>query len=135
MNDTDTREGGCHCGKVRYRVSGAAEHSLICNCASCRGASGAQNVAYFVVPKERFEWLSEEPPRYASSPGVERGFCSSCGTSLSFEAPYIEGLIDVTVASLDDPEAFPPTAHVNDRHALSWSRTQDALPRFAEFPE
>ncbi|MGB3721261.1 MAG: GFA family protein [Pacificimonas sp.] len=128
-------EGGCHCGEVRYRFTGEPVASAICNCPTCRRASGAQNVAYVMVSEGAFRWLKGAPATYASSRGVTRSFCGTCGTSLAFEADFLENMIDLTTASLDDAEAFPPTMQINDTHALGWTRTQDGLPRMAGFPE
>jgi len=36
MSDTITHEGGCHCGRVRYRVQAAADLTVYeCNCSIC----------------------------------------------------------------------------------------------------
>ncbi len=128
-------DGGCHCGAIRYRFTGEPVASVICNCATCRGTSGAQNVGYVMVAEDAFRWLKGTPTSYASSPGVSRKFCGTCGTTLSFEADYLEGMIDLTTASLDDAGAFPPTVQINDADALEWTRHQDGLPRVAGFPE
>ncbi|MGB7405513.1 MAG: GFA family protein [Pacificimonas sp.] len=128
-------EGGCHCGNIRYRVTGNPVARVICNCNSCRKTSGAQSVGYFMVTDDAFRWTRGRPETYASSEGVTRGFCKTCGTSLSFAADYLGGMIDITIATLDDPGAFPPTAHVNDADAIDWARHQDSLPRFERFPE
>ncbi|MEE4349989.1 MAG: GFA family protein [Pacificimonas sp.] len=127
-------EGGCHCGAVRYRFGGEPVASVICNCPSCRGVSGAASVAFIMVPEATYALQSGVPAVYESSAGVRREHCAVCGTALTFRADYIEGMVDITAASLHDPEAFPPTAHINDRHAIGWSRSQDGLPRFPEFP-
>jgi len=75
-----------------------------------------------------------EPALYASSSDAKRGFCAACGTQLSFTASYIPGLIDVTVGSLDRPEAGAPALHYWDSKRLPWVRFADDLPRHAEFP-
>ncbi len=38
--------------------------------------------------------------------------------------------IDVTTVSLDDPEAFPPTFHVQLGDDLAWVRFGDGLPAY-----
>ena len=57
---------------------------------------------------------------YASSPGVERGFCGRCGAALSFAADFLPGLIDLTIASFDEPERLPPQLHMWDKKRISW---------------
>ena len=71
---------------------------------------------------------------FASSPGVERGFCGRCATTLSFAADFMPGLIDLTIASFDEPERLPPQLHMWERKRLPWIVLGDDLPRHAEPP-
>jgi hypothetical protein len=119
--ETAALEGGCYCGEVRYRLSKEPRSSVVCHCADCRRASGAQSVAWVTVPVEAFEWTAGEPARFASSPPVERTFCGRCGTSLTYTHTNRAKDIDITTASLDDPEAFPPTKAVFADRKLSWT--------------
>ena len=41
---------------------------------------------------------------------AQRGFCSACGTSLTFEFPDSENM-DLLVATFDDPSRFVPKHH------------------------
>jgi hypothetical protein len=52
---------------------------------------------------------------------VVRTFCGRCGTSLTYEVEQRAAEIDITTASLDDPEAFPPTKAVFEEQKLSWA--------------
>jgi len=124
-------EGGCLCGAVRYRLSGSPLHSVICHCLSCRRAGGAPTVAWLTFERTRFEWLSGRAQPYVSSPGVLRCFCGSCGSPLSYENEASPGTIDVTTASLDDANRFPPTREVWLEHKLSWQGANPALEPFA----
>ena len=127
-------EGGCLCGKVRYRVS--AESTLVnyCHCANCRKASGAPVLVWAGFKNEDFEWLGEEPARYRYESEhypapVERLFCASCGSHLVLKCEAFEGEVDVTAGSLDDPELARPELHLFARGQLSWLHLADDLPR------
>jgi len=67
---------------------------------------------------------------YKSSPNVKRGFCSKCGTPLTWEGRY-EGLdiIEFHVSTTDDPDAFAPELHWHFGERLSWLNVVDDLPR------
>jgi len=65
-----------------------------------------------------------------SSPGVSRGFCRHCGTSLTYENERRSEDIDVTITSLDDPSRFPPRAHIWLEDKVSWFTVSDNLPRY-----
>jgi hypothetical protein len=128
------REGGCLCGAVRYRASGDPITVVYCHCTSCRRASGAPVVAWAMWPLDQFEWTRGKPAANASSQGVERCFCGRCGTPISYTAEYMPGLVDVTVASLDDPGALEPQLHIWDSERVRWLELADRLPRHPDAP-
>lgn len=130
--DRDFHDGGCLCGEVRYRISGAPLSSQICHCFSCRRAAGAQSVAYLTVSDTDFSFISGEPVEYRSSPEVVRTFCGRCGTSLTYEHEEDRDSIDVNTATLDRPEEFPPTFHVWMEDKVGWESVEDGLPRFQQ---
>lgn len=123
-------EGGCLCGAIRYRMAGAPLSSVICHCASCRRASGAPTVAWLTVSRGQFEILSGSPRAYQSSPGVTRQFCRTCGSALTYETAISPATIDVTTASLDDPNRFPPTDEVWLDHKVDWQITDASLGQY-----
>jgi hypothetical protein len=125
--------GGCLCGAVRYRVSGAPSNSMICHCQTCRRAAGAPVVAWLTFPKSSFHVLKGEADAYRSSEYVRRTFCPGCGTPLTYEHADSPKSIDLTTCSLDDPQAFPPTHHSWLSHDLAWVRFGDGLPAFQEW--
>ena len=123
-------QGGCFCGAVRYVVTASPFNSTLCHCTMCRRASGAPAVAWFSVPKAGLHVTSGAPAYYDSSPGCRRGFCSACGTQLTFEDERWPNDVDVTTASLDDPEAIPPEDHTYMQSHVRWLQLADTLPRF-----
>ena len=128
--DVSGIEGGCLCGRCRYRFDQALATAAICHCATCRRAAGAQSVAWATVPAAAFAWTGRAPAAHASSPGVVRTHCPTCGTSLTYQSSADS--IDVTLASLDDPGAVPPTAEIWLSHRLAWEAidtSRAAFPR------
>ena len=132
-DDTKTWAGGCCCGAVRFEI--AAEPVLVefCHCKTCRRASGAPAMAWVGIPVAGFRIVEGEPAGFASSPGVTRGFCARCGTSLSIFSEAFPEEIYVSISALDDPEAFAPEVHIWTSHKLGWFETADALPRYRRF--
>ena len=127
-------EGGCQCGAVRYRIAGAPVMAALCHCSMCRRANAAPAVAWAMYAESQVEFTRSPPTIYESSPGSRRGFCSRCGTQISFIAEYIPGLIDITIGSLDEPNQLPPMFHYWESRRLSWLHLSDQLPRYPEFP-
>jgi hypothetical protein len=121
-------EGGCLCGAVRYAVEGEPINSGICHCESCRRAASAPRLPFVGFPRRAFRILRGAPASYASSPGVVRRFCGVCGSQLTYERDDEPASLDVLTCSLDDPSAFPPTAHVWASEALPWDRIAGDIP-------
>lgn len=99
--------GGCQCGRVRYEARIADDDAYLCHCTMCRRATGGVSIAFKNVKKVDLTWTTQPPDHFASSPIAQRGFCSACGTPLTFEFPDSENM-DLTVGSFDDPSRFVP---------------------------
>lgn len=123
--------GGCLCGAIRYRTSGAAQSSSTCFCTTCRRASGASPVAWFVVKLSQFEWLQGEPATYRSSARVRRDFCARCGTPIAYRHDDAADEIELTTCSLDGPEHMPPTHEIWHEDRIAWVASDPALPHHA----
>jgi hypothetical protein len=86
------------------------------------------------VKEENFEVTHGRLAFCASSPGVSRGFCGQCGSSLTYAGEGWPGQISILVATLDEPGIATPTANVYVEHKLPWVRLDDDLTRYERFP-
>ena len=119
-------EGGCLCGRVRYRATPDHRDGYYCHCRMCQLAYGNTRAAYFNLRKSEVQWLGA-PAHYASSKIACRGFCSHCGTPLSFE--FLDSdRMDLSVGSLDDPSAMKPTEHFAVESRIATWHVPDGLP-------
>ena len=130
---TDTIEGGCFCGALRYRSAGGPLRGSICHCGTCRKVGGSPVLAWSILDTAGFEWIAGAPKEYWSSETAARGFCDECGTPLTFrfDEQVSDAVIGVTTASIDRPAAFPPTRHLWVSSRLPWVDMPDGLPRNA----
>ncbi|UYY58762.1 GFA family protein [Sphingomonas sp. S2-65] len=120
--------GGCQCGRIRYRATIEDDEAYLCHCKMCKKATGGISIAFKNLRKADVAW-EREPDRYASSPIAERGFCSACGTPLTFEFPDSETM-DLTIGSFDAPDRFVPKHHYAvESMQGQWLDTRD-LPRY-----
>lgn len=120
-------DGGCLCGAVRYRAQPENREGYYCHCRMCQLAFGNTRAAFFNLPKDQVQWLTREPAYFKSSKLAQRGFCSQCGTPLSFE--YIGSpRIDLSIGSLDDPGAFKPASHFAVESRIAAWHADDQLP-------
>ncbi len=126
--------GRCHCGAIAYEMPEQTIHQSLCHCADCRRAAGAPMVAWAMVPAEQLT-VRGAPRIYASSEHARRHFCAVCGTGLFYtNETQFPGMVDIQTATLDDPGALPPTAHVQVAERISWMTTAHDLPTFERYP-
>lgn len=128
-------EGGCLCGKVRFRVTAPPLDTGYCHCRMCQRNSGAPVVAWAIFPAASFSWVAGEPGTYASSAPAKRNFCATCGSYLVFTSNLFPGEVSVNTASFDDPNAFPPRKHIFSESRIKWFHTADELPRFRGYDD
>ena len=95
-----TFEGGCHCGRVRFRVMARELVAVDCNCSMCN----KKGFVHLIVPLAQFQLLSghDNLTTYAFNSGVAKHtFCKTCGIH-SFYTPRSDpDKIDVNVRCLD----------------------------------
>ena len=130
MQPSTIHEGGCLCGAIRYRVTSAPTALVVCHCRSCRLSSGAPSLAWAIFRAADFAFTRGTPATFASSPGVERGFCSRCGTTLTYSGSDRTNVADVTTATLDDPDAFVPTKEIWLEEKIGWEAVDHARLRY-----
>ena len=121
-------EGGCQCGRIRYRADVKSDDAYLCHCRMCQRATGGFAAAFVGVKQADVRWAGE-PDWYDSSPIAKRPFCSRCGTPLGFQ--FVEGSanMDLTIGSFDDPSDFVPKHHFGaEAIHEAWLDTT-ALPR------
>lgn len=124
--------GGCLCRAVRYSAEAEPINERVCHCRLCQKALGASFNARILFKAEevRFEG---EPRRYMSSPDLERGFCGTCGTTIYSRRPS-NGVMGLTVGSLDDPSLFRPQMHFWTGSRQPWLHLDDGLPQHPGAP-
>ena len=114
-------EGGCFCGAVRFAIEPGEYLNVNCHCTMCRRIHAAPFVAWLVVPVERFAYTKGEPTTLASSAAGTRYFCQRCGTHVVCVNESHPEIIDISLGSLDAPDAFgQPTVEVFTDTRLAW---------------
>ena len=127
MTNTTALTGGCLCGRVRFEARPEKREGYYCHCRMCQLAVGNTRAAFINLRKEQVTWTGEAPSYYASSKIAKRGFCSNCGTPLSFEFLESERL-DLTVGAFDEPAALRPSSHFAVESRVENWHADDGLP-------
>ncbi len=115
----NSHTGGCLCGRVSYRLSGAIEFPHVCSCRMCQSWSGAPLVGWIEVLRTDIAVEGEVPVTYRSSPSTVRGFCGTCGSSI-FAADDGSDSISITIGSLAAGHAIEPRSHSFADTAPAW---------------
>ena len=95
-----TFDGGCHCGRVRYRVTASLSRASECNCSIC----AKKGFLHLIVPKEAFELLSgsADLTTYRFNTGIAlHYFCRNCGIHSYYVPRSDPDKIDVNVRCLE----------------------------------
>jgi len=121
--------GHCFCKSIRFEVTGPERFACFCHCESCQRAAGAPVVAWASYEKSSFRVLQGEVRWHQSSAGVNRGFCSACGSAISYENEMRPGDIDITLNTLDDPCGPKLRAHIWTGDKQPWLTIADDLPQ------
>jgi hypothetical protein len=131
MNERSTA-GRCLCGEVRFEVRGPLRAVLVCHCRECRrwaGHAWAATAALrddLVVEGKTLTWIQSPD----SDSGARRGFCSSCGSSLFWEAAGSRS-VSIAAGALDEPTGLRIAAHVYTSHVGDYyALPDDDVPRF-----
>ncbi|MBB4190399.1 hypothetical protein GGE45_000783 [Rhizobium aethiopicum] len=114
------RTGGCQCGAVRFRISGQLGRASICHCRMCQKQFGGFFSALVTAPEEGMEWTRGEPSYFQSSVNIDRGFCSNCGTPMTYRHP---GGLELAIGTFDDRNDLAPQIQVNYDARLPWVET------------
>jgi len=92
-------------------------------------------VAWAMFPESALTVIKGQPKTINSSGSAMRSFCADCGSGLFYRnAAILPGLVDVQTATLDDPDALPPTVQIQVAERLKWMTHVHELPEFERYP-
>lgn len=113
----ETREGGCHCGRVRFRARVDLEQLSQCSCSICT----KKGILHLPVFPSEFELLRGRDALtvYTFETGVaQHAFCSHCGMHAFYIPRSQPDKITVNARCLDDIDAqsLKPTRFFDGKH-------------------
>ena len=112
-------QGGCLCGAVRFGAKGTPRWIGWCHCQSCRRHSGAP-VSVFAFAHTDVEAMCGAITKFQSSPGTRRGFCVTCGSTLTCESNGRPDELHIHVGAFDHASELAPTFHIYPEERLPW---------------
>ena len=132
-----TFEGGCACGKTRYRMMSKPLFVHCCHCLRCQRETGSAFVLNALIETDRLEFSTAQPAGIAvptDSGKSHRIFrCEACGTALASEYGGVEKLRFARVGTLDAPHALTPDVHIFTRSKVPWVALPAGAPAFPAY--
>jgi hypothetical protein len=123
--------GSCLCGAVKFTVDGELPGADACHCSQCRKTSGhywvstdVKRSALKVDGEFNVAW-------FRSSEGAQRGFCSTCGASLFWEAIGKDS-ISIALGAFDAPTGTRVAKHIFVADKGDYYEITDGLPQNPE---
>ena len=95
-----TYEGGCHCGRVRFRVTADLDGVTYCNCSVCT----KKGFLHLIVPPEQFQCTGSERELSTYQFGTKTAkhtFCRTCGVHPFYIPRSDPDKIDVNARCID----------------------------------
>ena len=128
-----SREGGCACGEVRYRLTSEPLFVHCCHCLNCQQQTGSAFVINVLIEADRVELLGGEPVAVpvARSGGKTQKIwrCPTCQVAVfsNYGSPRVRF---VRAGTLDDPSEVAPDVHIFTRSKVPWVTLPESVPAF-----
>jgi len=127
-------EGGCYCGRIKYRAEADPEKVEICHCSDCQTLSGSAYRTAVPVDADSFELLCGTPSLYQKT--AEDGsirlqaFCPDCGSPLYSAPPEGErGYFGIRVGTTRQRDMLIPKNQYWFRSAQPWTQDLSNMAR------
>jgi hypothetical protein len=129
-------QGGCACGRVRYRLTSAPLFVNCCHCLSCQRETGSAFAINALIETDRIEVSGSAPVAVAvptDSGNPQRIYrCESCQVAVwsQYSSPKLRF---VRVGTLEEPLALTPGAHIYIRSKVPWVTLPAGVPAFEAY--
>ena len=126
---TPVLEGGCLCGKVRFKANLPPLRTLVCHCTFCQRLTGSSFYAESLFERDAVEFNEGELTQFehrsdGSGNKVHVHFCPTCGTTVGLTFERWPDIRAISRGCYDDPSAVEISSNIWTRSA----QTGVALP-------
>ena len=134
---TDSVEGGCRCGRIRYRaMTGKLPNVYACHCKDCQTWSGSAFSLQFVVPESALEVTGDPALFELTTPDGTRTSrqraCPVCFTRVYNTNSARPGLAVVRAGTLDRSNELKIVAHIWTKRKLAGIDIPAGIPTWPE---
>jgi hypothetical protein len=134
---TDSIEGGCRCGAIRYRVTADRLPKVYaCHCRDCQTWSGSAFSLQFVLAEDQLEVTGDVALYERTSPesgrtSYQRG-CPVCFTRIFNTNSARPGLAVVRAGTLDRSDELKVVAHIWTKRKMEGIVIPPGVPNWPE---
>jgi hypothetical protein len=130
-------EGGCRCGRVRYRANlDKLPNAYACHCRDCQTWSGSAFSTQFILPEDQLAVTGEPALFELTSPTSGRTsrqrVCPVCFTRVYNTNSARPGLAVVRAGTLDRSDELTLVAHIWTRRKLGGIDIPEGVPSWEE---
>ena len=135
----DTREGGCTCRHVRYRMTGNPLFVHACHCTWCQRETGTAFALNAMIEADRVEFSGEGQPELVVTPsasGKGQGIwrCPKCRIAVwSNYSGSGDKVRFVRVGTLDAGHGLEPDIHIFTSSKQPWVILPAGVPAVSQF--
>lgn len=137
---TQTYEGRCTCGEIRYRMTSEPMFVHCCHCTECQRNSGSAFALNAMIEADRVELLQGEPELIntptPSGKGQKIFRCPTC--KIAVWSNYAVAKIGdrmrfVRVGTLEKADSVTPDIHIFTASKQSWVGLPSDVPAVAKY--
>lgn len=127
-------EGGCRCGRVRFRIGAPPLITMACHCTGCQRMTASAYSLSVAVPSEAFEVIDGEPVIGGiHGDDAHHNHCDYCKSWLFTRPTFDDSFVNVRATMLDDARWYEPFVDCYTSEMLPWATTP-AKHRYPQFP-
>lgn len=132
------KEGGCACGKVRFRLKAEPIVVKCCHCRACQRQTGTAFALNILIEPDNVELSGDTTEAVmldtASGHGQDNHRCPNCKVSV-FSTYKMAGdrVWFMRGGALDDTSELEPNLHIYTESKLPWVSIPDDAEQFEQF--
>jgi len=131
---TSSHDGGCRCGKVRFRVTAPPMLTMACHCTGCQRMASSAFSLSAAYPSDAFAVTAGQPVVGGlRGDDIHHFFCGWCMSWMFTRVEGLDWFVNLRTTMLDDPSGLEPYLETCTAEKLPWVTTP-AVRRFERFP-
>lgn len=132
-------DGGCRCGRVRFRITAAPLVTMACHCRGCQRMTASACSLSVAIPADGFAVTAGDPVLGGLHGEAQHFHCGWCMSWLWSRLPGLDWFVNVRATMLDDAGWYVPFVETCTAEALPWAlvgapRQYRAFPPMEDMP-